>query len=95
MTTNFPESRLLRVQGRVQGVGFRWALAEQAEQLGLQGWVRNRRDGSVEALVWGAHEAVAAMIRWAGTGPSLARVTQLEVERSEDFPAGFRRLPDA
>ncbi len=88
------EGRLLRVRGLVQGVGFRWHLADQAERRGLQGWVRNRRDGSVEALVWGSPEAVAGMIFWTGLGPPAARVDRVLVELSEERPAGFRRLSD-
>ena len=66
--------RNLRVRGRVQGVGYRWALCAEASRLGLSGWVRNRHDGSVEALVRGPAEAVDALLLWAHRGPSMARV---------------------
>lgn len=66
--------RNLRIHGRVQGVGYRWALCAEASRLGLSGWVRNRRDGSVEALVYGPVEAVEALVVWAHRGPSMARV---------------------
>ncbi|MBE2260013.1 MAG: acylphosphatase [Rhodobacteraceae bacterium] len=66
--------RNLRIRGRVQGVGYRWALSAEAQRLGLSGWVRNRRDGSVEALVRGPVEAVDALIVWAHRGPAMARV---------------------
>ena len=55
----------LRITGIVQGVGFRWSLSSQARRLGLTGWVRNRRDGSVEALVAGRAADVAELVRWA------------------------------
>ncbi|HRD94277.1 MAG TPA: acylphosphatase [Accumulibacter sp.] len=66
--------RNLRIRGRVQGVGYRWSLCAEADRLGLAGWVRNRRDGSVEALVCGPVEAVDALVLWAHRGPSMARV---------------------
>lgn len=66
--------RNLRITGRVQGVGFRWSLCAEAETLGLTGWVRNRRDGSVEALIHGPAETVTALIAWAQHGPAAARV---------------------
>ena len=81
----------LRVAGRVQGVGYRaWAL-ETASRLGLRGWVRNRSDGTVEALVIGRDEAVAAMIEACREGPFAARVTELAVSEAEDDRSdGFR-----
>ena len=72
-------SRHLIVTGRVQGVGYRDALRDEAEKRNVSGWVRNRRDGSVEALVQGAPEAVDAIIAWARHGPSMARVIDLRV----------------
>ena len=62
-------TRRLTISGRVQGVGFRWALSAQATALGLSGWVRNRRDGSVEALIYGRPEAVESITEWAWHGP--------------------------
>lgn len=76
-------TRQLRIAGRVQGVGYRYALQEQAAQLGIAGWVRNRRDGSVEAVVQGSPQAVEAIVAWAGRGPPGSRVHEL---RSEDLP---------
>jgi acylphosphatase len=68
----------LEIRGRVQGVGYRWAMVEQARRLGLRGWVRNRRDGSVEALVAGEADAVDRILRWAWQGPPAASVTAVE-----------------
>jgi acylphosphatase len=66
--------RRLLIQGRVQGVGFRESMVAVARVAGVDGWVRNRRDDSVEALVQGAPEAVARVIAWAQRGPGAARV---------------------
>ena len=73
----------LAIRGRVQGVGFRYAMAEEAVRLGLRGWVRNRHDGSVEAIVQGPLEAVEAMQRWAARGPPSARVSAVEAAPAE------------
>lgn len=82
------------IEGRVQGVWYRgWAL-EQAQRLNLQGWVRNRRDGTVEALFSGAPETVDEMINACRKGPPMAKVTALgqhSAEPPED--KGFRALP--
>jgi len=82
-------SRRLVIRGRVQGVGFRWSAMTLAQRLGLGGWVRNCRDGSVEVLVCGPHEEVAALIHWAGKGPAGARVDQVVVEEAEERLSGF------
>jgi acylphosphatase len=68
------------INGRVQGVGFRYALADEARSRMLGGWVRNRRDGTVEALLAGTQDEVEAVIAWARHGPPAARVTSVEVE---------------
>lgn len=80
----------LRITGRVQGVGYRaWAI-ETASRLGLRGWVRNRADGSVEALVIGEDDTVAAMIEACRAGPFAARVDAVSVsEDADDGSAGF------
>lgn len=66
------------VRGRVQGVAFRVHTAERARQLGAAGWVRNRADGSVEAVFEGQDAVVAAMLEFVAKGPRFARVDELE-----------------
>ena len=81
-------TRRLIISGRVQGVGFRWALHAEARALALEGWVRNRRDGTVEALISGAPEAVETLTAWAFQGPSTARVDQVLFNDEPDPRAG-------
>ena len=92
-------SRHLIVTGRVQGVGYRDALCDEAEKRNVSGWVRNRRDGSVEALVQGAPDAVDAIIAWARRGPSTAHVTDLRVNpppaQLDRLYSHFERWPTA
>ncbi|HZP41116.1 MAG TPA: acylphosphatase [Candidatus Binatia bacterium] len=71
----------LVVAGRVQGVWFRGAMQDEARRLGLRGWVRNRRDGAVEAEVEGEEGAVEALVAWAHQGPPGARVTRVDAQR--------------
>ncbi|MGE4331420.1 acylphosphatase [Diaphorobacter sp.] len=71
---------LLRIHGLVQGVYYRKSMTEAAQRLGVQGWVRNRSDGSVEALVAGPAHAVQALIEWAHEGPPAARVDRVQVQ---------------
>lgn len=70
-------TRQIRISGRVQGVGYREALRAEAERGGISGWVRNRADGSVEALLQGSAEAVERILGWARRGPRMAGVTRL------------------
>ncbi len=84
----------LSIRGRVQGVGFRYWMEREAERLGLDGWVRNRRDGSVEALIAGPAPLVEELIRACRQGPPAARVERVDVEPwSPPPPPGFRILP--
>lgn len=87
----------LRIAGRVQGVHFRDSMIEVARAAGVAGWVRNRRDGDVEAWVQGAPDAVQRVVDWAWKGPPLARVERVEVaERPADAAlAGFERRATA
>ena len=89
-------SKRVRVVGRVQGVWFRGWTVDEARALGLDGWVRNRRDGTVEMLLSGPEEAVAAMIARARRGPSAARVERVEVEETDETAApGCTQRPTA
>jgi acylphosphatase len=84
----------LRITGRVQGVGFRYALQHEARRLGLAGWVRNRSDGSVEAVAQGEGDALAALIAWARQGPPAARVSEVQIAPAQDPPcSGFELRP--
>ncbi len=84
----------LRITGRVQGVGYRAWAVQEATALGLRGWVCNRRDGSVEALVTGAEDAVAAMVATCRRGPYAARVSEVLAEDArDDGSAGFTARP--
>jgi acylphosphatase len=67
----------LRIVGMVQGVGYRFALQREALRLGLTGWVRNRADGSVEAVAQGPQPALDALAAWARRGPPAARVSDV------------------
>ena len=83
-------ARRIGISGQVQGVGFRYFVTHSARQHGLRGWVRNRRDGSVEALLIGEEAAVAAVTEQCRRGPPHARVDRLDAapaqdDRSPDF----------
>ena len=89
----------LRIAGRVQGVGYRDGLRSAARAAGIAGWVRNRRDGTVEAVVQGSPDAIEEILAWAKHGPPAARVTDVsasaatgELDRSY---SGFEMLPTA
>jgi acylphosphatase len=78
----------LKVTGRVQGVSFRWYAVQEAERLGVAGWVSNEADGSVAAFVEGDDDAVDAMVAWCHQGPSYARVRHVAVTEAQ--PTGAR-----
>jgi len=81
--------RHLRIFGHVQGVGFRYHFSERAQNLGITGWVRNRRGGSVEATIEGTPEAVETMVAWARIGPASALVERVELGEAS---GGFTRF---
>ena len=92
-------ARHLQITGRVQGVGFRYSMQHEAARLGVHGWVRNRADGSLEAVLQGDAPAVARLITWARQGPPLAQVLALDEQAADrDFERtyhSFERWPTA
>jgi acylphosphatase len=89
-------ARLVRIRGKVQGVWYRSWTVEQAAQRGVRGWVRNRQDGSVEALFSGEPAMIDEMIAVCRKGPRLARVDSISSEPTvEEPPAGFEQRPTA
>lgn len=93
-----PDTITVRVviEGRVQGVGFRWWIAQWANSRGLDGWVRNRRDGTVEAVLSGAPEVIEKMIEALWEGPPLAKVAAVDrFAHGEIVEPGFAVRPTA
>ncbi|MDP4075639.1 acylphosphatase [Acidovorax sp. A1169] len=91
-TANDSITRHLLITGHVQGVGYRWSMTQAAKRLGVQGWVRNRSDGRVEACAWGTPQAVQALVDWAHQGPAQAQVDRVVVGNVPDGgepPQGF------
>ncbi len=86
------ESRLTRVRGRVQGVGYREACVRRARALGLTGWVRNRMDGSVEVMLQGSPKQLTDMCSWLRDGLPAAVVDALEVTEIQPPPPRFERF---
>lgn len=85
-------TRRLVIRGRVQGVWFRESMRLEAENLGVRGWVANRADGSVEAVVQGTREQVEAITRWARRGPEQAQVSEVvATEAAGEFSAFEKR----
>ncbi len=87
----------LRVHGRVQGVGFRAFVFREARLLRINGWVRNRTDGTVEALVWGDDAAIDALLLRLREGPRWGRVDRVDVTVETDgveLPGGFNIRSD-
>jgi acylphosphatase len=88
-------TRQLRITGRVQGVGFRYSLRREAQRHGVRGWVRNRLDGSVEAIVQGEPQAVACVVEWARRGPPAAQVDDLrESDPEPSFDSEYARFEE-
>lgn len=90
-------TRRLKISGRVQGVYFREAMRQRAEQLKVTGWVRNCSDGTVEAVAQGDAFAVGRLIEWAQRGPDSAKVEKVDVESVQDdvHYAIFDKKPSA
>jgi acylphosphatase len=77
----------VRVTGRVQGVAFRWYAVQEAEQLGVRGWIRNEPDESVSGHFEGPAESVDALVAWCGHGPSSASVRHVAVTQARTTDA--------
>jgi len=94
MTQAAPQNKTLHliIHGRVQGVFFRDSMRREAQRLDVSGWVRNRSDGAVEAVVQGEAAAVDALVLWAHRGPEYAQVKQVDVEPATGTYIGFNRL---
>ncbi len=87
-------ARRLWIHGRVQGVWYRESMRQKADALGVAGWVRNRLDGTVEAVVEGPFEAVDTLTAWARRGPDGAHVTRLDIEETAaENLARFEKRP--
>ena len=89
------ETRRLVITGLVQGVGFRYAMLAQARLLGVTGWVRNRRDGSVEAVIAGDPAQLEAMLDWSRSGPAGAAVDNVMIETASGDFQDFELRPTA
>ena len=83
----------LLIRGRVQGVGFRYAFADEARARKLRGWVRNRRDGCVEAIVAGPAADIDAIVDWSRRGPAAAEVTGIVTAPAEGDFVNFEVAP--
>lgn len=92
MNTPLKTTLHLIIHGRVQGVFYRDSMRREAQRLGVAGWVRNRSDGTVEAVAQGEANAVDAIVRWARRGPEHAQVERVEIEPGEGTHSGFEIL---
>ena len=86
-------TKRLVIHGRVQGVYFRDSMRQQARQLGITGWVRNRSDGTVEAMVSGDPGEIDNIVEWARHGPAKAKVTDVQIEEGKGPFDNFDLLP--
>lgn len=82
-------TKYLVIHGLVQGVFYRDSMRREAQRLAVAGWVRNRPDGAVEAVVQGTADAVDAIVRWAWHGPAQAAVERVEIESADGAYTGF------
>lgn len=78
------ETLIVRVTGKVQGVGFRFSAVRQAHAHGVVGWVRNLEDGTVEALLQGPHDEIDKLLSWMHVGPPSAHVSEVQVTEVHD-----------
>ncbi len=86
-------TKRLIISGRVQGVGFRFYMERKAREFGVSGWVRNRLDGGVEAMVQGSPQAVETIISWARRGPRSAVVAEVKISDGSGDYDGFGARP--
>lgn len=93
MITMKPIAKHLKISGRVQGVGYRHFLTHTAQELRITGWVRNRHDGSVEAVISGTPDAVHTMIERARRGPMHAMITDFTIAETHGEFVRFDVLP--
>ncbi len=84
----------LLAYGRVQGVFFRESMCTEAAKLRVAGWVRNRRDGALEAMLQGEEEQVEKLVAWSRRGPTGAHVERLEISTGEGEYTDFSRRPN-
>ncbi len=87
------EIRHLVIHGKVQGVGYRHTMTREASRLKVRGWVRNRREGTVEAMICGDADAIAVLMAWVRQGPAGATVDLVEVELGRGDFNGFEQWP--
>jgi acylphosphatase len=85
----------LQIFGLVQGVFYRESFRQRAEALNVNGWVRNRADGSVEAMIYGEEAEVALLIEWAQHGPEHARVVRIDVNENAEVFVHFEKRATA
>lgn len=95
MPYSTPATKLLKIHGHVQGVYYRESMCQKAAELGVTGWVRNRRDGSVEALFAGAPKHVADMVALCRHGPPSSRVNSVTSETASVDELNLRRAGEA